>query len=643
MARTAEPEPLSPPTSPGYDDDVLEDEDLHDLEDPTSSNRTSLSSPPTSVDPGSEKQEDRHHADVSGRSSLSGLEDLDQEHRRQQSGNFRVPSLTLSQFSVSRSAGDYDDDDTFAYNQHTPIDDPESQWESEAPASQKRKDDPSSTPNIRSRKSATPSSKIYPRSSRHSGSSSKLHLHPSSSSRKQPHYYASRASSASYEEPREEKKAPLVLLHITLLLLPGAEEAILRKITPTTLERGLLIEHPRGDYQMLEELIFDSLGLDEESAEPDDIETRHANEVAAQMAAWEKSMGVRPLQGKKKWEVRVYAANGLMTQGAWKRVWPEMERIDVEVGPKGWRGKKTDELIQGFLYNRNGAMEHFDEKKKGKGNMSISLGRLRGKWLVGAVTIFVFLLVGLGAAWKFDMIALSNITDQKSVVHHEVHNLPAVEQIIIPDNNDKNQNTIIDEPVEEIIQATPNEETLPVEGQDTPVSEETVSVIDEVISEQQDSSADNISSDDISTDEVSSEAESPPTDLKASAEPSTPLKCVVDSKGELVLDSSSLTDPLEFPPKKILEEKSIESLEETEKDSTVKDQMDEALDVALEDTATIKDSDSNSDTEPEKGEAEDSNTEGLKSEDSESVEETGSPLLQDVFGAGQAWWKNFKS
>jgi hypothetical protein len=146
------------------------------------------------------------------------------------------------------------------------------------------------------------------------------------------------ASRANYSAPSADgKKAPLVLLHITLLFLPGAEETILRKITPTMLERGLLVEHPRGDYQLLEELIIDSLGLDSEPASDSDDENDE----------WEKSLGVRRVKAKSAWELRVYAANGLMTAGAWKRVWGEMERVDVEVGPRDWRGKEWGRIFEG--------------------------------------------------------------------------------------------------------------------------------------------------------------------------------------------------------------------------------------------------------------------------------------------------------
>jgi len=332
--RESSHEPLSPPRSPVYDDEMptrrhatVEDED--DEDDHVSSSRSSApSSPPTSVD--APIKPETFTNPPSGRTSLSSI-NARNNNGNNDGGQFRLPSLTLSQFSDMRSEGEEGEDDFSYQRQHeSPLEDPESQWESEGPAPPKQHRQKSTTPT---------SAKTYPRSARASTSSGKFHLQPQqSSSRRATHFYSSRASSASYNETVQgDRKAPLVLLHITLLFLPGAEEAILRKITPTILERGLLVEHPRGDYQLLEELIIDSLGLDDALVPGQDDEEHEQDE-------WEKSLGVRRVKAKSKWEIRVYAANGLMTAGAWKRVWGEMERVDVEVGPKGWRGKKVGAL-----------------------------------------------------------------------------------------------------------------------------------------------------------------------------------------------------------------------------------------------------------------------------------------------------------
>ena len=183
-----------------------------------------------------------------------------------------------------------------------------------------------------SRKSAPPlSSPLFPsRARRSQGSASvksalshRLYTRPSP---------ASRASSGSYDPREHERKAPLVLLHITLLLLPGAEDVVLQHITPTTFERGLLVEHPRGDYNLLEEMILDGLGLDDDDYPLEET----ASKAEEEDSSWEKALNVPSTPGKKPWQLRVYASNGLMTPGAWKRVWSEMERIDVEIWPRGF-------------------------------------------------------------------------------------------------------------------------------------------------------------------------------------------------------------------------------------------------------------------------------------------------------------------
>ena len=357
-------EPWSSPRPPVFSDDAearaappprptVEDE-----EDEDEYNASSHSSPPTSVDVDIKAEPYSTNPLPSGRASLSSVDGRSAAAPDGRGAQYRLPPLALSQFSDPHSDGD--DEDDFTFHQHEiPLDDPESQWESEGPPAsaakqhhqqhhhhqhQQQHQQQQQQPR---RKPASPTSiaaaaKPYPRSAhRPSTSSARSHLQPQMASRRSTHFYSSRASSASYSEVvPSEKKAPLVLLHITLLFLPGAEEAILRKITPTVLERGLLVEHPRGDYQLLEELIIDSLSLDDAlvSAGPDG---GGGSGGEHEQDEWEASLGVRRVKAKNQWEIRVYACNGLMTAGAWKRVWSEMERVDVEVGPKGWRGKKV--------------------------------------------------------------------------------------------------------------------------------------------------------------------------------------------------------------------------------------------------------------------------------------------------------------
>lgn len=340
--------PLSPPRSPPLSDGA-EDRappprpTVEDDDDEDDYNASSHSSPPTSVDADPKDEPFSTSPLPSRRTSLSSADARSAAAPDGRGDQYRLPSLTLSQFSDPRSDADHEDDFAFPHQHESPLDDPESQWESDAPppisgAKQQHQHQPQQR-----RKAATPTSaaaKPYPRPGhRPSTSLARSHLQPQTASRRSTHFYSSRASSASYSEVvPSEKKAPLVLLHISLLFLPGAEEAILRKITPTVLERGLLVEHPRGDYQLLEELIIDSLSLDDALAPAGQDGGEHEQDE------WEASLGVRRVRAKTQWEIRVYACNGLMTAGAWKRVWSEMERVDVEVGPKGWRGKKVCSL-----------------------------------------------------------------------------------------------------------------------------------------------------------------------------------------------------------------------------------------------------------------------------------------------------------
>ena len=207
--------------------------------------------------------------------------------------------------------------------------------------------------------------------------------------------------------PPSKKEHPLVLLHITLLPVASPYSAaslsaiapphvlanwtLLReKVPDTVLERGILIPHPRDDYELLEERLLESLELaaprilkcghfrlepEEEAALFADLREgtqaeRYAScthhdvcEVGtcATTAAAATRAGVETEdedegnddldlcadcgrrvrdgrmgsagKGNRRWEIRIYAANGLMRAGAWGAAWREMERVDVEICP----------------------------------------------------------------------------------------------------------------------------------------------------------------------------------------------------------------------------------------------------------------------------------------------------------------------
>ncbi|KAL8842217.1 MAG: hypothetical protein Q9170_000623 [Blastenia crenularia] len=167
-----------------------------------------------------------------------------------------------------------------------------------------------------------------------------------------------------------KKEYPLVLLHVTLLPIPQLfpveimEQVlpnyllenwkILReKATDTVLERGVLIPHPKEDYDLMEERLLESLDLrtprilkcghfhlklDEEAgAAGSDDENFDAEENDEDICA---DCGKRVRDGRygsgtgsRRWDIKVYAANGLMRAGAWGAAWREMERVDVEIIP----------------------------------------------------------------------------------------------------------------------------------------------------------------------------------------------------------------------------------------------------------------------------------------------------------------------
>ena len=168
-----------------------------------------------------------------------------------------------------------------------------------------------------------------------------------------------------------KKEYPLVLLHVTLLPMPLSYppeilETVLppsilanwkllqEKATDTVLERGVLIPHPREDYDLLEERLLESLELKmprilkcghfhlspEEEADVENEWDSEA-ETEAEDADICLDCGRRIRDGRfgsagtgsKRWDIKLFASNGLMRAGAWSAAWREMERVDVEILP----------------------------------------------------------------------------------------------------------------------------------------------------------------------------------------------------------------------------------------------------------------------------------------------------------------------
>ncbi len=183
--------------------------------------------------------------------------------------------------------------------------------------------------------------------------------------------------------PVKRKDLPLVLLHVTLLpiRLPYSLElmsAVLPhyilenykmlkdKVNETVLDRGILLPHPKEEYDLLEERLLESLELKvprilkcghfhapddggddidsgrssrlssdthHHSYEGEDGDDTNDADVCVDCGRHVRDGRLGVGQGLRRWNVKIYAANGLMRAGAWAAAWKEMERVDVEIEP----------------------------------------------------------------------------------------------------------------------------------------------------------------------------------------------------------------------------------------------------------------------------------------------------------------------
>ena len=204
-----------------------------------------------------------------------------------------------------------------------------------------------------------------------------------------------------------KREYPLVLLHVTLLPMPLSYspeildtvlppsilanwKLLQEKATDTVLERGILIPHPKEDYDLLEERLLESLELKiprilncghfhlspEEEA---DIETQSESEAEtdANDADICVDCGRRIRDGKfgsagtgsKRWDIKLFAANGLMRAGAWSAAWREMERVDVEILPWMEEDMKRELELRREEDERAGAEQAHAEREEGIGGL----------------------------------------------------------------------------------------------------------------------------------------------------------------------------------------------------------------------------------------------------------------------------------
>ena len=171
-------------------------------------------------------------------------------------------------------------------------------------------------------------------------------------------------------DKKMRKEYPLILLHVTLLPLPTfySSDVLESTLPPTTLanwkllqekiaqnvlDRGVLIPHPREDYDLLEERLLESLELKSPrilkcghfhlspEEETDILDHDSDDESDTEDADICQDCGRRIRDGRhgdagtgsRRWDIKIFAANGLMRAGAWSAAWKEMERVDIEIKP----------------------------------------------------------------------------------------------------------------------------------------------------------------------------------------------------------------------------------------------------------------------------------------------------------------------
>ncbi|KAI9888600.1 MAG: hypothetical protein M1814_006616 [Vezdaea aestivalis] len=192
-------------------------------------------------------------------------------------------------------------------------------------------------------------------------------------------------------QPVKKKEYPLILLHITLLPLRlPAPLQVMREILPaevveryvalrdkidsTTLDRGVLIPHPREDYELLEERLLESLDLKVPRIlkcghfRQDDCEESQAGDEEHQCDDCARVVRDGPQglvrDGHGAWEVQIFAANGLMRAGAWAAAWQEMERVDVEIRPWVEEDSRKKMKVRNEEDEKVRAQRERDEKRR---------------------------------------------------------------------------------------------------------------------------------------------------------------------------------------------------------------------------------------------------------------------------------------
>ena len=131
------------------------------------------------------------------------------------------------------------------------------------------------------------------------------------------------------------------------------------RVSEAVLARGVLIPHPEEEIDVLVERLLEGLELGDDANDRDSCEygfggrrsfgseglggddERADSALGGLLEEYEDgkrgaggAFGSRAENGEKRWEVKIYAANGLMRASAWAAAWGEMERVDVEILPR---------------------------------------------------------------------------------------------------------------------------------------------------------------------------------------------------------------------------------------------------------------------------------------------------------------------
>ncbi|KAL9045634.1 MAG: hypothetical protein Q9214_001351 [Letrouitia sp. 1 TL-2023] len=210
------------------------------------------------------------------------------------------------------------------------------------------------------------------------------------------HHSAMHSPTKKPPNKKVRKEYPLVLLHVTLLPIISYPEEALRQVLPdyiienwkilrerateTVLERGILIPHPKEDYDLLEERLLESLDLklprilkcghfhidpDEDTriggSDVNRSDAGHGDEDTCEDCGRKVKHGrFGSGSGNGRWDIKIFAANGLMRAGAWSAAWREMERVDVEILP--WMDEEMKRELNLRMLEEQQLLENMDRE-----------------------------------------------------------------------------------------------------------------------------------------------------------------------------------------------------------------------------------------------------------------------------------------